>query len=95
MAVLQDTNASSDGKCYGQSTSDKIAFYGSTPVVQPHATKQSVVATTAITALVTTPTATDIATAVNALITRVEAIRVLQDQTRTDLIALGLQKGSN
>lgn len=27
-------------------------------------------------------------------ISRVEAIRVLQDQTRTDLVALGLQKGS-
>jgi hypothetical protein len=73
-----------------------VAGYGTTPTAtQPHATAQSAVASTAITTLVTTPTATDIATAVNSLISRVEAIRALQDQTRTDLIALGFQKGSN
>lgn len=69
-------------------------FYGATPTAQPAATAQSAIATTAITAVGSTSlTATDL-TSINALITRVEAIRVYVAQTRTDLIALGLQKGS-
>lgn len=122
----------------GDSAADLIGFYGATPIVQPAATAQSTVASTTITTtpsttITTTPTtaitsvgstsltAADV-TRINALIARVEeirvvqaaavprveelrvvqaahvsrteAIRVLQNQTRTDLIALGLQKGS-
>lgn len=82
------------GQTFGNATTDLISFYGVTPVVQPAATAQSAVATAAITTLATTPTATDIATIVNALIVRVEAVRVLTAQQRTDLISLGLIKGS-
>jgi hypothetical protein len=61
---------------------------------EPAATAQSAVATTAITALVTTPTATDIAVAVNSLITRNAAAVTLCNQLRSDLVSLGLIKGS-
>lgn len=42
MAIgLQLSNANPDGTCLGQSTSDKIGFYGlSTPIVQPAASAQ-------------------------------------------------------
>lgn len=51
-----------DGVIVGRSATDKVGFYGATPVVQAGA----------ITALATTPTATDIATAVNSIITALE-----------------------
>jgi len=79
----------------GQSTSDTLAFYGATPVAQPSATAQSAVATTAITTLATTPTFTDIAVAVNSLITRVAALVTLSNQIRSNLVTdLNLLKGS-
>lgn len=71
-----------------------VGFFGVTPVARQTATAQSAVATTTITNIGSTSlTATDV-TSLNALISRVEAIRVLQAQTRSDLIAYGLQKGS-
>ena len=95
MPAKQLSDGDLDGTVLGQSVTDKIAFYGKTTIVQPAATAQSAIATTTITALVTTPTATDIATAVNALITRVTALTTWANQARTDLVNLGLQKGSN
>lgn len=82
------------GVSLGQSASDTVGFYGFTPVVQPSATAQSAVPTTAITTLATTPTATDIAVAVNSLITRVAALVTLTNQARSDLVTVGLLKGS-
>ena len=55
------------GAQIGQSASEKVGFYGATPVVQG----------AAVTALVTTPTATDIATAVNSIITRLQTIGII------------------
>ncbi len=60
--VRQISDADSTGTSLGQSASDKVSVYGKTPVVQA----------SAITALVTTPTATDIATAVNSIITAIK-----------------------
>ena len=78
----------------GDATTDTLGFYGATPVVQPSATAQSAVATTAITTLATTPTATDIAVAVNSLISRQSANVTLVNQIRSDLVTLGILKGS-
>jgi hypothetical protein len=50
---------SSDGDLIGGSASNKVGFHGATPVVQA----------AAITAITNTATGTEIATAVNALIT--------------------------
>lgn len=71
-------------------------------------TAVTTVATTTITTLVTTPATTDIAVAVNSVIARVAAITtainsqitqgaanvVLANQLRSDLVTLGLIKGS-
>lgn len=78
----------------GQSTSDTVGFYGVTPIAQPSGTSQSAVATTAITTLATTPTATDIAVAVNSIISRQSAVVTLINQLRSDLVSLNLLKGS-
>lgn len=61
---------------------------------EPSGTSQSAVATTAITTLATTPTATDIAVAVNSLISRVSALTTLANQVRSDLVTLNAIKGS-
>lgn len=92
--IKQLTDGGPDGSYVGQSASDKVGFYGTTPAVQPSGTSQSAVATTAITTLATTPTATDIAIAVNSLISRVAANVTLINQVRSDLVTLGLLKGS-
>ena len=84
----------SDGEMLGRATTDPVAFYGTTPIVQPSGTSQSAVATTAITTLATTPTFTDIAIAVNSLISRQSAAVTLVNQLRSDLVSLGLLKGS-
>lgn len=62
---------------------------------EPAATAQSAVATTAITTLATSPTATDIAIAVNSLIARVSALTTLSNQVRSDLVTLNAIKGSD
>lgn len=68
---MADYNELSDGRpagcMVGQGTTDKVGFYGVTPVVQG----------AAVTALVTTPTATDIATAVNSIITRLQTVGII------------------
>jgi len=78
----------------GNSASSYVGFWGATPVVQPASASQSVVPTTAITTLATTPTATDIAVAVNSLIARVAACVTLTNQIRSDLVTVGIEKGS-
>jgi hypothetical protein len=56
-----------DGVSVGASTTEKVSVYGVTPVAQG----------SAVTALTTTPTATDIATAVNAIISRLEDFGII------------------
>lgn len=62
---LSDLNP--DGTSLGQSSSDKISFYGATPVSKG----------AAVTTLATTPTATDIAVAVNAIISRLQTVGLI------------------
>ena len=62
---LSDLNP--DGTGLGQSTSDKISFYGVPPVDQG----------AAVTTLAATPTATDIATAVNSIISRLQDVGLI------------------
>lgn len=56
-----------DGAIIGAATNGTVGFYGKTPVVQG----------AAVTTLVTTPTATDIATAVNSIISRLKTIGII------------------
>lgn len=62
---LSDKNP--DGTSLGQSTADLISFYGVTPVAQG----------STVTTLVTTPATTDIATAVNAIISRLRTVGLI------------------
>ena len=63
----QVTYNSPTGAQIGQSATEKVGFYGETPVVQG----------AAVTTLATTPTATDIATAVNSIISRLQTIGII------------------
>ena len=67
MAVKQLSDGGADGASFGQSATDKISFYGATPVVKG----------SAVTTLATTPTFTDIATAVNAIISRLQTVGII------------------
>jgi hypothetical protein len=97
-----------DNLTIGTSASNFVGFYGFTPVVQPSGTNQAAVTSTAITgpsntaSTSTTPfgfvTSTQfnaVLQAVNSMVGSVNSLLVWQNQTRTDLVALGLQKGSN
>jgi hypothetical protein len=105
-----DDGSNPDGKTYGDSTDDLMGFYGVTPIVQPSGSAQGAVTITATTALVTaTISAANSAnvwafassTVANAYVARtkqmqvdVEALGVLLNKMRTDLVALGLLKGA-
>ena len=67
MASKQLSDGTSDGVLMGQSAADKVGFYGKTPVVQA----------SLVTALVTTPATTDIATAVNGVITALKNVGII------------------
>lgn len=91
-----NTPLSPDGYSVGQSATDKIAFYGSTPVVQPSAAAQATVwdlsggsaaPTTGIAALTGTYNSAIIADAIATLAAQGNAIR-------NALATLGLIAGS-
>jgi hypothetical protein len=66
MADFTNATVYADGQTIGQ-TSGKVGFYGATPVVKG----------SAVTTLATTPTATDIATAVNSIISRLQGVGLI------------------
>lgn len=72
-----------DGMCLGLTSAEKVAFYGATPAVQPSAAAQAAVTATVTTTQTTTTLKADLA-----------AVIVLANRLRTDLVALGLIKGS-
>ncbi|MCP4303663.1 MAG: hypothetical protein GY788_02035 [bacterium] len=83
MAIEYLDGGNDDGTSFGQSITEKISFYGVTAVVQPSGAGQAAV-TTSVT---TTATAANLAT------TMVDVL-VAVNKVRTDLVALGLWKGS-
>lgn len=85
MAITQLTDRNPDGTNVGQDVSDKIAFYGSTPIVQRSGSAQAAISTTAATT--TTPWGFTTSTQANAIVT-------LLTEVRATLVALGLMKGS-
>ena len=80
-----------DGYHIGPKVTDKIGFWGATPVVQPASANQAAVASTPVATI--TPTTTPVGSAVNPTITQVNALTVLVNQMRADLVAQGLLKG--
>lgn len=96
-----------DGMSFGKATTEKISFYGVTPVAQQSGAAQAAVTTTAITTVTTTAAtstspvgysanaqADAIPVAINALITRVALNTALVNELRQDLVDLGLIAGA-
>lgn len=77
MAVRELSNGDPDGTRLGQSTTDKVAFFGATPVVKQ----------TGAAAATNTTTGTSTTTA---LTTDLDALRSLVNTMRTALVNLGL-----
>lgn len=91
------SNAGSDGIILGQSTTDKIGFYGlATAIVQPSGAAQAAVATSTITTASTTTTPAGYATTTQAdnIAAQVVLLRTLVNKIRTDLVALNLIAGA-
>ena len=89
------TDRNSGGTRFGQTTSDKICFFGTTTaIVQPVGAAQAAVATAAITTLTAGPSTAETVAAVNSVIARVSSLVGLSNELRADLVALGLIKGS-
>lgn len=83
MAVQYLNDGRPDGAYIGQDSSDKIGFYGTTPATQPASASQAAVTATTTTTATTTALQTDL-----------DALRVLTNQIRSELVTLGLIKGS-
>lgn len=101
-----------DGAMIGaQATTDKVGFFGTTPVVQPTSSSQGSVTATATTAMSTTLTTKaantnavfgfasstvgkEIVKSVSEQQVDLAASVLLLNQMRTELVALGLIKGS-
>lgn len=84
-----------DGMVVGRTTSDKVGFWGGTPIVQPAHTSQSAVATTALTTITDIVTTASVVGAFSSVVARVTALITLVNQMRSDLVNTGLLKGSN
>ena len=83
--VIELTDNNSAGTHMGQTATDKIAFYGATPVVQRAAGSGAAVTTTASTT--TSPAGYATTTQANAIVT-------LLNEVRATLVGLGLMVGS-
>lgn len=82
-----ETNTPKTGGGYtvGQSATDKVGFYGATPIVQPSGASQAAVLTTAA----TTTSPHGFATG-----TQADGIVTLLNEIRSVLVDLGLMAGS-
>ena len=104
MTVNELTDNDVDGSRVGQVSTEKLAFWGATPIVQPSGASQAVVAApTAYSAhasgatAVTSNAATDLdttAAALATLVTEVTSLRTLVDAMRTAMVNAGIMKGS-
>ena len=70
MAVKQLSDGGTEGACLGQSSTDKVGFYGATPVAKP-------VASTAGALTAGSTTAADIAAAVVDLTTQLASMGII------------------
>lgn len=96
MAVRQLSDGAADGNNLGQSVTDKVGFYGVTPVVQPTAAAQAAITdgstgtaapTNGVLALTATYNSTILINAIATIIAQTNAIR-------TALVNTGIMKGS-
>ena len=81
MAVVHLSDGTADGTVLGQTTSDKISFYGATPVVAPTMSASAVATTVAVST--TNNWGFSGSTQANAIVS-------LVNELRADLVTLGL-----
>jgi hypothetical protein len=88
----------SDGAILGYDSNAKVGFFGTTPADQPASANQAAAATTAITTAAVTTTTNSYGyattTQANNITARVVSNTTLLNQIRTDLVELGIIKGS-
>jgi hypothetical protein len=94
MATRELSDGGPDGTRLGQSVSDLVSFWGKTPVNQPADTNQFAITTTAITTITDIVTTASMTNVINGLVARVNSISLWADRVRTDLVEVGIQKGS-
>lgn len=78
----------------GRTAAAQRAFFGATPIPQPASANQAAVSATPISATAGSSYTTNERDLINALKAQVNALTVLTNQQRADLVALGLIKGS-
>lgn len=84
MAVRELSDGNDDGTRLGQSSTDKLGFFGlATPIVQPSGAGQAAATNTTTTTSTTTALTTDL-----------DALRVEVNAIRSALVALGLIAGA-
>ena len=88
MAVEYIGGNAPDGMSFGVSTTEKISFYGVTPIVQRSGASQAAVSTTA------SVDTTDGAVAGYATTTQANALVTLVNELRAAMVAVGIIKGS-
>jgi len=103
MAIRDLTDLDSDGTRMGQTTADKIGFWGVSTVVAKPASQPAAITTTAITTVATTAAtsaspfgfssaqANGLVTAVNELAARVTELATHCNLRRTNLRTIGLE----
>jgi len=82
-----DNNIGADGTILGQTSTSKVGFYGTTPVVQPTSSSQAAIASTAAVSISASQWGFSTSTQANAIVT-------LANRIRADLVTLGIIKGS-
>lgn len=102
--VKQLSDGGPDGTLLGQSSTDPVGFYGTTPVVKP-TTVATALDTTAITAaftttitgtfgFVTSEQGTAVLAAVESLVSKMESVEATVNTVRATLVTEGLLTGS-
>jgi hypothetical protein len=105
-SLINKTPKSDGGQVVGQSASDLVGFYGATAIVQPSGSGQGAVTaitdasggtgayTNGILTITGTYNQAILANAIATLVLQGNANKVLVNQLRSDLVSLGLIKGS-
>jgi hypothetical protein len=95
MATIKELgDGGPDGTRLGKATTELVGFWGATPVDQPADTNQFAITTTAITTITDIVTTASMTNVINGLVARVNSISLWADRVRTDLVEVGIQKGS-
>ena len=96
MATIKELgDGGPDGTRLCKTSTELVGFWGKTPVDQPAATNQFAVTTTALTTITDIVTTASMTGAINAIVARVDSLSAFAYQLRSDLVEIGIIKGSN